>query len=93
MGTAGSLSHTDRLRAGGSASSRAFVHRAVLAAPADTCAACQWTQGVQSQTSTAFAYAAPLSALALLIVFLFASPSLRVLRRRSPRAPPVCFSA
>ncbi len=92
MGTVGVVGHTDTLRVGGSASARAAVHPATPAIDADTCAACRWTQGVLSQVLTVFAYAAPSYALALLIVFLFASPLLRVSHCRSPRAPPVCFS-
>ena len=93
MGTASTIGHTDSLRLGRSASARADVHHATKAALPDNCAACRWTQGAQSQGFALFCYAIPLFALALLVVFLLAAPLTRALHRRSPRAPPVCFSA
>jgi len=93
MGTVGTTGHTDTLRVGGPASAQADVHHAAKVVLADACVACQWTQGLQSQSLAVFCFAAPLDALALLLVSLAAALVLRVLRCRSPRAPPVRFSA
>ena len=92
MGTGGVLHHTDEGPDFVSASSRAALGHVTLAAPADDCAACQWTQGLQSGTFSVCRVVLPLT---------FAPPytrrvsrlsARRPLRLRSPRAPPAILS-
>lgn len=85
MGTDGVLHHTDGRPSSRAASS---VHHATAAAPPDTCAACQWTQGMQTGDFQVCQVQSPLFILQPRSV-----PSVRRLlrrapRRSSPRAPP-----
>jgi hypothetical protein len=86
MGTDGVLHHTDE---GASPSAAASLHRATAATPAHSCAACEWTQGMQAGALLVCRVPSPLFALDLC-----AAPPVRpllgrVARRSSPRAPPV----
>lgn len=85
MGTDGVLHHTE-----GGASSRAAssLHGSTAAAPADACAACQWTQGLQSGALSACQAQAPLFVLQPRPQPVLRRLARRALRRRSPRAPP-----
>ena len=86
MGTDGVLHHTD----GGSPShAAASLHRPTAAAPADTCVACEWTQGMQTGTLSVCQVQSPLFALDLCAAPPVRPLLRRALRRRSPRAPPV----
>ena len=77
MGTDGVLHHTDRGVPPHAASS---LHRATANAPADSCAACQWTQGMQTGSVSACQVQSPLFALQPRL-----QPVLRRLARRIPR--------
>ncbi|MGI4792437.1 MAG: hypothetical protein ACRYFS_26720 [Janthinobacterium lividum] len=89
MGSGGVLNHTEsEFTAKPTPRTAASLHRQA-AVPVDTCAACQWTQGLQGRTLTVFRVQFPLfhrhlrlaSALTLVIA--------RSIRHRSSRAPPV----
>lgn len=83
-GTFGLLrSHSSALHSPGS------IHRLVAAAPADMCAACEWTQGLLGRTVAVCHVQMPLLLLRPRAIELTPAPPRRVLRLRSPRAPPV----
>ena len=84
MGTDGVLHHAD----GGSPSHAASLHRATAVAPTDTCAACEWTQGMQAGALLVCRVPSPLFALDLCTVPPVRPLLGRVARRSSPRAPP-----
>lgn len=89
MGSGGVLHHTDE---GGFAfagsHSRAGLHHLTSLTPLDTCAACEWTEGLQGKTLAIYHVQSPLFLLRPRLVALASSPIRRVLRLRSPRAPP-----
>lgn len=86
MGTDGVLHHTD----GVSFSRAAFsLHRATAAAPSDACAACRWTQGMQTGTLSVCCIQTPLVVLQPLTAPPIRRLARRVSRRSPPRAPPV----
>ena len=60
MGTGGVLHHTDEgaLCPAGH-HSMSGIHRLTAAAPADTCAACEWTQGLQCKTLSVYHLQSP----------------------------------
>lgn len=92
MGTLGTAYHTDTLRIGGSLSPAACLHHALPSPPAHVCAACEWTQGVQSSVLTAFAFAVPLGSIANTLSSLTLSIARHAPLRRSSRAPPACLA-
>ena len=86
MGTDGVLHHTD----GGSSPCAAFsVHHATSAVPADTCAACEWTQGMQTGTLSVCCVQSPPFIMQPRPVTAVRRLARRVSRRSSPRAPPL----
>ena len=86
MGTEGVLHHSD---AGTFPHAASALHRATAAAPADTCAACQWTQGMQTGALTVCQVQSPLFSFQPCLQAIVRPLSRRLLRLRSPRAPPV----
>ena len=92
MGTGGVLHHTDNGPNIAAASARVALSHVTPAAPTDDCAACQWTQGVQSGTFIVCRIVLPLccaAACACPIPVPFVS---RPPRLRCPRAPPFLLS-
>jgi hypothetical protein len=90
MGTGGVLNHTDDELTGQFVPKAAStLHRQTAAAPQDTCAACEWTQGLLGRTLSVCRVQLPLfhlpprlhSALPLFLA--------RPLRLRPSRAPPI----
>ncbi len=86
MGTDGVLHHTE---GGTSGCAAASVRHATAPAPPDTCAACEWTQGMQTGTLTVSHAPSPLFLLQPRLQPVLRRLTRRVLRRRSPRAPPL----
>ncbi|MDQ2800775.1 MAG: hypothetical protein M3Y13_14185 [Armatimonadota bacterium] len=95
MGTGGVLHHTEEESFGllGAHSlvlpSAGSIHRTTIAAPPDMCAACEWTQGLLGGTVAVYHVQTPLLLLRPISLDLTPAPTRRVLRLRSPRAPPV----
>ncbi len=86
MGTDGALHHTDGVSSSCAASS---LHRLTAAAPADNCAACQWTQGMQTGALSVCQVQSPLLTLQPRLQPALRRLARRALRQRSPRAPPL----
>lgn len=86
MGTDGVLHHTDE---GAFPHASYSLRHLTAAAPADTCAACQWTQGMQTGALLICQVQSPLFVLQPRLQPALRRLARRALRLRSPRAPPV----
>jgi hypothetical protein len=86
MGTDGVLHHSD---AGAFPHASASVHRAMAAALPDACAACRWTQGMQTGGLAVCRVQSPLFILQPRLQTVLRRLTRRVLHQRSPRAPPL----
>jgi len=86
MGTEGVLHHSD---AGAFPHAASSLHRATAAAPADTCVACRWTQGMQTGALFVSQVQSPLFILQPCLQTVLRRLTHRALRQRSPRAPPL----
>lgn len=89
MGTEGVLRHTDE---GTSPFSASSLHRATVATPADSCAACQWTQGMQMGALSVCQVQSPLFVIQPRLQPALRRLARRISRRSSPRAPPVSLT-
>jgi len=87
MGTAGVLHHTETLAVPGHGA--AGLHRQTAAALVDSCAACEWTQGLQGRTLSVSRVQVPLLAVYARLQTAVPRLSTRTLPRRSSRAPPI----
>ena len=85
MGTEGVLHHSD---VGTFPHAASTLHRATAAAPTDTCAACQWTQAMQTGSLTICQVQSPLFSFQPCLQSVAQPLARRVLRLSSPRAPP-----
>ena len=85
MGTDGVLHHTDE---GSSPRAASGLHRPTAATPADACAACEWTQGMQTGFLAVYHVQSPLFVLQPRSQPLLRRLARRATRRSSPRAPP-----
>ena len=89
MGSGGVLHHTEAASSGCVGShGPSGLHRATAAAPADTCAACEWTQGLQGRTLSVLRVSVPLFVLHPCSRFVPSAPLRRVARLGMGRAPP-----
>ena len=88
MGTDGVLHHTDE---GAYARAASGLHRPTAAIPADSCAACEWTQGMQTGSLAVCHVQSPLFVFRPQTQPLLRRLARRPARRSSPRAPPVCL--
>jgi len=86
MGTDGVLHHSD---AGAFPHAASSVHRATAAALPDACAACQWTQGMQTGALAVCRVKSPLFILQPRLQPVLRRLVRRIPRRSSPRAPPL----
>ncbi len=86
MGTAGVLHHTETLAVAGHGP--AGLHRQTAAAPLDTCAACEWTQGLQGRTLSVCRVQVPLFAAYWRRCTVVPSIIALTLPSRASRAPP-----
>jgi hypothetical protein len=92
MGTGGILHHTDDLGGMTSLRHRPSVGYATPAAPPDDCAACEWTQGLQTGPSVACSVVVPFESLTPLVSRLPMRFHAPLLLHRSSRAPPCILS-
>lgn len=93
MGTGGVLHHTDEETFGSlRSSSYGSIHRVPPTAPVDTCAACEWTQGLVGGSLAVYHVQTPLFLLRPRSLDLTPAPIRRALRRRSSRAPPALLA-
>jgi hypothetical protein len=90
MGTDGVLHHTE---AGLSSHGTSHAHHRTVAAPADNCAACEWTQGMQTGTMAVCRVPLPFFAVIPNVLPLIRRITYPVSRRSSPRAPPILVTA
>ena len=92
MGSGGVLHHTDDLGYAASLAQRTSIGHATPPAPPDDCAACEWTQGLQTGLAATISVPLPLNTLIAdipaFLPRLLARPSVF----RSPRAPPLFLS-
>lgn len=89
MGSGGVLHHTEEQASARAGSLRpSGLHRPAVALLADSCAACEWTQGLQGRTLAVLRVSAPLSSLCPHPQSVPTSPLRRVARLGMGRAPP-----
>ena len=90
MATGGVLTHSDPLTWGRSASSRTTIRQAAApASPADVCAACEWTQALQTGSAVVVQVISPASLPRARTAVAPAPLPTRVPDRPSARAPPL----
>ena len=93
MGTGGVLHHTEAegtARAARTQATARLRHAAVV--PSDACAACEWTQGLQSRTLSVCQIDFPLLLLSSRQADALFLLTAQTFRHRSSRAPPISFA-
>ena len=92
MGTGGVLNHTEAEANAQPPRSAASLHR-LAAVPTDTCAACEWTQGMLGRTLSVCRIPSPQFYFYPRRHFAAPAALARTHRCRPSRAPPVSFSS
>ena len=90
MGSGGVLHHTEEQASARAGSLRpSGLHQPTAAVPTDSCAACEWTQGLQGRTLAVLRVITPLFSLCPHSQFVPPSPLRRIARCGMGRAPPL----